>query len=70
MYERSPDYFRKFQKSFQFLLFFCKPNLDKNKIAYFAFEYHQKSLFCHNSSVHYPVLISSENLSSLEGTDS
>ena len=44
--------------------------MDKNKIANFAFAYHQKSLFCHNSSVHYHVLISSENLSSLEGTDS
>ena len=70
MYERSPDYFRQFQKSFRFLLFFCKPNLDKDKIANFAFAYHQKSSFCHNSSVHYHVLISSENLSSLEGTDS
>ena len=70
MYERSPDYFRQFQKSFCFLLFFCKPNLDKNKITNFAFAYHQKSLFCHNSSVHYHVLISSENLASLEGTDS
>ena len=70
MYERSPDYFRQFQKSFRFLLFFFKPNLDKNKIANFGFAYHQKNLFCHNSSVHYHVLISSENLSSLEGTDS
>ena len=70
MYERSPDYFRQFQKSFRFLLFFCKPNMDKNKITKFAFAYHQKSLFFHNSSVHYHVLFSSENLSSLEGTDS
>ena len=70
MCERSPDYFRQFRKSFRFLLFFCKPNSDKNKIANFAFAYHQKSFFCHNSSVHYHVLISSENLSSLEGTDS
>ena len=32
MYKRSPDYFRQFQKSFRFLLFFCKPNLDKDKL--------------------------------------
>ena len=44
--------------------------MDKNKIANFAFAYHQKSLFCHNSSVHYHVLIPSENLSSVEGTNS
>ena len=69
MYERSPDYFRQFQKSFRFLLFFCKPNLER-KIANFAFANHHKSLLCHNSSVHYHVQISSENLSSLEGTDS
>ena len=70
MYERSPDYFRQFQKSFCFLLFFSKPNLDKNKIAHFAFAYHQKGLFCLNSFVHYHVLNSSEILSSLEGNDS
>ena len=63
MYERSPDFFRKFQKRFLFFILEEEPALDTSQFSTFAYSFHEDpSEFCKKVCPHYHLLIDKQNV--------
>ena len=63
IYERSSDFFRKFQKRFLFFILEEEPALDTSQFSTFAYSFHEEpSEFCKKVCPHYHLLIEKQNV--------
>ena len=62
MFERTPEYFRQFQKLFRYFISNSEPQFDSNLTKNFAYSQHKNEDHCQIQQFHYHVIAAVDQL--------